>query len=120
MSQELSRFVVNSLLVLFFIAAAPSLRGGASAQPEDSRASEEISESDALRLFSGSCAELAYLSEKQKHTLADPKNDENMPQFCFPEEPFECSDYNQLVASLGELKTSEGGFHCTLVGSAVK
>ena len=105
------------LLAIVSMSFAPAVRGGAPAQPEDSPSAEANSLSDAFKLFSGSCAELAYLSESQKRMLADPKNEENLSQFCFPEEPFECSDYNQLVTSLGTLKTSEGGFHCTLVGS---
>jgi len=111
-----SGFSTKTILAILLIFSTPEVHGGAPAQPEDSPAAEDLAQSDAFRLFSGSCAELAYLSDSQKRTLADPKNEENLSQFCFPEEPFECSDYNQLIANLGTLKTSEGGFHCSLVG----
>lgn len=73
---------------------------------------EDQTLSDALRFFTGSCAEIAYLSDVQKRVLVDGRNADDFGQFCFPEDPYECTDYNQTVSGFGTLSTNEGGYFC--------
>ena len=67
------------------------------------------------RAFSGSCAELAYMSESQRRTMIDLANEENFEEFCFPEDPFECSDFSPSIAQWGHLQTNDGGYWCRFV-----
>jgi hypothetical protein len=72
----------------------------------------ELRAEDDPRAFSGSCAELAYMSESQRRAMVDVTNEENFEEFCFPEDPFECSDFSPSLAKWGQLQTNDGGYWC--------
>jgi len=70
-----------------------------------------------IREFSGSCAELSYMSEAQRKALTEGASEGELERFCHPEEPFECSDYGSSIAHWGSLQTNDDGFWCRFVPS---
>lgn len=68
---------------------------------------------DSFRI-GGSCAALAFLTAEQiKHHAGMAFSDE-LHAFCYPEEPFDCTDYTGFLKGLGSMSTGNDGYFCRL------
>jgi hypothetical protein len=62
----------------------------------------------------GSCASLAYLGAGQLKAFLSSGYSDDFHSFCYPEEPYSCSDYTSYLKGLGRMTTGEDGYHCSL------
>lgn len=62
-----------------------------------------------------SCAAMAYLEQSQIQYMISPAFKEEFQSFCYPEEPFDCSDYVSLLRGLAMLESGLDGYYCKLV-----
>lgn len=61
-----------------------------------------------------SCAGLAYTSTESLRSLVRSAFGEELHAFCYPEEPFDCSDYTVYLKGLGTLLSGDDAYHCQL------
>lgn len=74
----------------------------------------ETTGEDELFRIGGSCAGLAFLeTEEIRRHVALALGDE-LEGFCYPEEPFDCSDYSGFLKGIGTLVSSEDAAVCRL------
>lgn len=62
----------------------------------------------------GSCAALAYLDASQLKQYVSAAYSDDFHSFCYPEEPFSCSDYTSFLRGLGRMAIGDDGYHCSL------
>src|SRR4051812_37472624 len=61
-----------------------------------------------------SCAGLAYLSEGQLRESMGSTFAAEFNNYCYPEEPFDCTDYSSFLKGLAQLSTGSDGYYCQL------
>jgi hypothetical protein len=62
----------------------------------------------------GSCAAMAYIEEAQLTYLISDAFKDEFPSFCYPEEPYDCSDYTSFLKGAGTLEAGVDGYYCKL------
>jgi hypothetical protein len=58
---------------------------------------------------------MAYLELAQLKYVTGPTFKDEFQSFCYPEEPFDCSDYTSLLKGLGHLEAGLDGYYCRMV-----
>ncbi len=76
-------------------------------------AQDNLADDDGFEV-GGSCAGLAYMNAGQLKAYVAASYSDDFHSFCFPEEPFSCSDYTSFLKGLGRMTTGEDGYHCSL------
>lgn len=72
-----------------------------------------ILEEEAFKI-GGSCAALAYLSEAQLRKYTGSTFAVEFNAYCYPEEPFDCTDYSSFLKGMGQLSAGSDGYYCQL------
>lgn len=75
---------------------------------------QDISTEDVTFEVGGSCAGLAYMNANQLKAFISAGYSDDFHSFCYPEEPYSCSDYTSYLKGLGRMTTGEDGYHCSL------
>ncbi len=75
---------------------------------------QELSTEDEAFEVGGSCAGLAYMNASQLKAFLNAGYSDDFHSFCYPEEPYSCTDYTSYLKGLGRMTTGEDGYHCSL------